>query len=58
MYSERTGLHKLLRKQTFESDFQPENQEKTVRNTNTQSSFSLEVRINNPINIECKYPFT
>nr|XP_046243653.1 dedicator of cytokinesis protein 8 isoform X2 [Scatophagus argus] len=24
-YSERTGLHKLLRKQTFESDVQPEN---------------------------------
>uniref|UniRef100_A0A665X617 Dedicator of cytokinesis 8 n=1 Tax=Echeneis naucrates TaxID=173247 RepID=A0A665X617_ECHNA len=31
-YSERAGLHKLLRKQTFESDFQPENQEKPVRN--------------------------
>ncbi|XP_069555622.1 dedicator of cytokinesis protein 8 isoform X2 [Brachyistius frenatus] len=27
-YSERAGLHKLLRKQTFESDFQPENEEK------------------------------
>ncbi|XP_030592976.1 dedicator of cytokinesis protein 8 isoform X1 [Archocentrus centrarchus] len=31
VYSERTGLHKLLRKQTFESDFQPENQEKPVK---------------------------
>ncbi|XP_036954165.1 dedicator of cytokinesis protein 8 isoform X2 [Acanthopagrus latus] len=30
-YSERAGLHKLLRKQTFESDFQPENPEKTVK---------------------------
>ncbi|XP_030272401.1 dedicator of cytokinesis protein 8 isoform X4 [Sparus aurata] len=30
-YSERAGLHKLLRKQTFESDFQPENTEKTVK---------------------------
>ncbi|XP_029365468.1 dedicator of cytokinesis protein 8 [Echeneis naucrates] len=30
-YSERAGLHKLLRKQTFESDFQPENQEKPAK---------------------------
>ncbi|KAE8292050.1 Dedicator of cytokinesis protein 8 [Larimichthys crocea] len=30
-YSERAGLHKLLRKQTFESDFQPENPEKPVK---------------------------
>ncbi|XP_073322024.1 dedicator of cytokinesis protein 8 [Pagrus major] len=30
-YSERAGLHKLLRKQTFESDVQPENPEKTVK---------------------------
>lgn len=32
-YSERAGLHKLLRKQTFESDVQPEDSEKPVRNT-------------------------
>lgn len=32
-YSERAGLHKLLRKQTFESDAQPEDSEKPVRNT-------------------------
>lgn len=32
-YSERAGLHKLLRKQTFESDVQPEESEKPVRNT-------------------------
>ncbi|XP_070690098.1 dedicator of cytokinesis protein 8 [Pempheris klunzingeri] len=30
-YSERAGLHKLLRKQTFESDFQPENPQKPVK---------------------------
>lgn len=36
-YSERAGLHKLLRKQTFESDFQPENPEKPVRNRNTDT---------------------
>ncbi|XP_034548107.1 dedicator of cytokinesis protein 8 isoform X1 [Notolabrus celidotus] len=30
-YSERAGLHKLLRKQTFESDVQPEDQEKPVK---------------------------
>ncbi|XP_034450748.1 dedicator of cytokinesis protein 8 isoform X1 [Hippoglossus hippoglossus] len=30
-YSERAGLHKLLRKQTFESDVQPEDQQKTVK---------------------------
>ncbi|KAG7223380.1 hypothetical protein INR49_032207 [Caranx melampygus] len=30
-YSERAGLHKLLRKQTFESDVQPENQQKPVK---------------------------
>ncbi|XP_040011295.1 dedicator of cytokinesis protein 8 isoform X2 [Xiphias gladius] len=30
-YSERASLHKLLRKQTFESDVQPENQQKPVK---------------------------
>nr|XP_019958252.1 PREDICTED: dedicator of cytokinesis protein 8 [Paralichthys olivaceus] len=30
-YSERAGLHKLLRKQTFESDVQSEDQQKTVK---------------------------
>ncbi|XP_033475104.1 dedicator of cytokinesis protein 8 isoform X1 [Epinephelus lanceolatus] len=30
-YSERAGLHKLLRKQTFESDIEPDNQQKTVK---------------------------
>lgn len=30
-YSERVGLHKLLQKQTFESDFQPENQQTPVK---------------------------
>ncbi|CAN9513088.1 unnamed protein product [Ophioblennius macclurei] len=30
-YSERAGLHKLLRKQTFESDVQPEDQDKPVK---------------------------
>ncbi|KAM9744074.1 dedicator of cytokinesis protein 8 isoform 1-T1 [Menidia menidia] len=30
-YSERAGLHKLLQKQTFESDVQPENQDKPVK---------------------------
>ncbi|KAM9361083.1 dedicator of cytokinesis protein 8 [Symphorus nematophorus] len=30
-YSERAGLHKLLRKQTFESDVQPENPQKPVK---------------------------
>lgn len=29
-YSERTGFHKLLQKQTFESDVQPEKQEQPV----------------------------
>ncbi|KAM4616568.1 dedicator of cytokinesis protein 8 isoform 2-T2 [Polymixia lowei] len=30
-YSERAGLHKLLQKQTFESDVQPENEETPVK---------------------------
>ncbi|KAI1900071.1 hypothetical protein AGOR_G00046260 [Albula goreensis] len=30
-YSDRTGLHKLLQKQTFESDVQPEKQETAVK---------------------------
>ncbi|XP_035847813.1 dedicator of cytokinesis protein 8 isoform X2 [Sander lucioperca] len=30
-YSERVGLHKLLRKQTFESDVEPDNQQKPVK---------------------------
>lgn len=30
-YSERTGFHKLLQKQTFESDVQPEKQEQPVK---------------------------
>ncbi|MCI4380885.1 hypothetical protein PGIGA_G00245190 [Pangasianodon gigas] len=30
-YSERTGFHKLLQKQIFESDVQPEKQEQTVK---------------------------
>ncbi|XP_041642776.1 dedicator of cytokinesis protein 8 isoform X2 [Cheilinus undulatus] len=30
-YSERAGLHKLLRKQTFESDIQPEDPQKPVK---------------------------
>ncbi|XP_037633423.1 dedicator of cytokinesis protein 8 isoform X1 [Sebastes umbrosus] len=30
-YSERVGLHKLLRKQIFESDVEPDNQQKTVK---------------------------
>ncbi|XP_011613887.1 dedicator of cytokinesis protein 8 isoform X1 [Takifugu rubripes] len=30
-YSERAGLHKLLQKQTFESDVQPEDSEKPVK---------------------------
>lgn len=29
-YSERTGFHKMLQKQTFESDVQPEKQEQPV----------------------------
>lgn len=32
-YSERTGFHKLLQKQTFESDDQPEKQEQPVNAT-------------------------
>ncbi|XP_066567304.1 dedicator of cytokinesis protein 8 isoform X2 [Amia ocellicauda] len=31
IYSERTGLHKLLQKQTFESDVLPDNQEYSVK---------------------------
>ncbi|KAM3868150.1 dedicator of cytokinesis protein 8 [Diretmus argenteus] len=31
VYSERAGLHKLLQKQTFESDIQPENQQTPVK---------------------------
>ncbi|KAG7481213.1 hypothetical protein MATL_G00064220 [Megalops atlanticus] len=31
MYSDRSGLHKLLQKQTFESDVQPEKQEHPVK---------------------------
>ncbi|XP_023814125.1 dedicator of cytokinesis protein 8 isoform X2 [Oryzias latipes] len=30
-YSERVGLHKVLQKQVFESDFQPENKDKPVK---------------------------
>ncbi|XP_027889254.1 dedicator of cytokinesis protein 8 isoform X1 [Xiphophorus couchianus] len=30
-YSERVGLHKVLHKQIFESDFQPENKDKPVK---------------------------
>lgn len=32
-YSERTGFHKMLQKQTFESDVQPDKQEQPVNAT-------------------------
>uniref|UniRef100_A0A3B3UX66 Dedicator of cytokinesis C/D N-terminal domain-containing protein n=1 Tax=Poecilia latipinna TaxID=48699 RepID=A0A3B3UX66_9TELE len=40
-YSERVGLHKVLHKQIFESDFQPENKDKPVRRLSDDSSRTL-----------------
>uniref|UniRef100_H3DJQ4 Dedicator of cytokinesis 8 n=1 Tax=Tetraodon nigroviridis TaxID=99883 RepID=H3DJQ4_TETNG len=47
-YSERAGLHKLLRKQTFESDVQPEDPEK---DNSTRKSFKLTKILQNLLNL-------
>uniref|UniRef100_A0AAX7UMZ5 Dedicator of cytokinesis 8 n=1 Tax=Astatotilapia calliptera TaxID=8154 RepID=A0AAX7UMZ5_ASTCA len=58
VYSERTGLHKLLRKQTFESDFQPENQEKTVKSPTlaTLTDDSGHTLTSSDFNLRCLTP--
>uniref|UniRef100_A0A4W6C3P6 Dedicator of cytokinesis 8 n=1 Tax=Lates calcarifer TaxID=8187 RepID=A0A4W6C3P6_LATCA len=55
-YSERAGLHKLLRKQTFESDVQPENHEKpspTMDGLNDDSGRTL---TSSDFNLRCLTP--
>uniref|UniRef100_A0A669EHN1 Dedicator of cytokinesis 8 n=1 Tax=Oreochromis niloticus TaxID=8128 RepID=A0A669EHN1_ORENI len=56
VYSERTGLHKLLRKQTFESDFQPENQEKTSPTLATLTDDSGHTLTSSDFNLRCLTP--
>uniref|UniRef100_A0A3Q1EPX0 Dedicator of cytokinesis 8 n=1 Tax=Acanthochromis polyacanthus TaxID=80966 RepID=A0A3Q1EPX0_9TELE len=57
-YSERAGLHKLLRKQTFESDVQPENQEKPVKSPTltTLTDDSGRTLTSSDFNLRCLTP--
>uniref|UniRef100_A0AAQ5XFJ3 Dedicator of cytokinesis 8 n=1 Tax=Amphiprion ocellaris TaxID=80972 RepID=A0AAQ5XFJ3_AMPOC len=55
-YSERAGLHKLLRKQTFESDVQPENQEKPSPTLTTLTDDSGRTLTSSDFNLRCLTP--
>ncbi|XP_068560329.1 dedicator of cytokinesis protein 8 isoform X1 [Cebidichthys violaceus] len=57
-YSEREGLHKLLRKQTFESDVEPDNQQKPVKSPTLAglSNDSNRTLTSSDFNLRCLTP--
>uniref|UniRef100_A0A3P8VXJ3 Dedicator of cytokinesis 8 n=1 Tax=Cynoglossus semilaevis TaxID=244447 RepID=A0A3P8VXJ3_CYNSE len=56
VYSERAGLHKLLLKQTFESDFQPQNQQKTSPTLAVLNDDSGRTLTSSDFNLRCLNP--